>query len=59
MDEEHEGGMYLEIMPKHKVQDYAVGKQVMLTCVPKVSDINLISDLHWTDNQNYTILPKK
>lgn len=48
----------LNIMPQQQVQKYPVGKQMMLTCVPNVPDINLITDLQWTDNQNYTVQPK-
>ena len=48
----------LNIMPQQHVQKYPVGKQMMLTCVPDVPDLSLITDLQWTDNQNYTVQHK-
>lgn len=49
----------LEIMPAQPVQRRAVGQSMLLSCLIKVENANLVTDLRWRDQNNMTIRPKE
>ena len=46
----------LVILPSQAVQTKPIGKNVLLTCKANVEDMHLLTDMHWLDPNNRTIL---